>query len=571
MDRGRLPRLTIQGVEYGAKETPWDLEPLLYKGGASVRVNLAKAHVESGKAGFPVADRIPLLVKIHEVIEGNIAAGSSKSSQIGVLDALRRFFRWADENDAELGLQGIESTYLIWADSLLHRVRVVKDISEFGAYAAATRIGRCIDCVLERAKPILFTCSLKRPPSRPSALAIKAEKQSLSDTFSFGAMLLDICEGLTLEAFWGPLPVRIPLRSGGEVVEHSMPGRRDWPHPLISSPAGRRAEAKQKAKRHAAHEADRTLRTRYPLANLRIEAELLIFIAQTGMNLAQAHLLRIDQYSYTSSTDGYQVRSYKHRRNGPVLFEIFGEYREIFERYLAWRRAVFKNDPDELLFPLIRRSRHITTTPNFGRVVDICKRQDISYVAPQKLRRTRVNWLLRRSRDPDLTAEMDQHTKKTLLKIYEEPSLQVAMTEVTRFWAEHDPALAAPAPGACVGATPEPLPNIPVGATEPDCLTPAGCIWCQHQRDIDSFDHVWNLCTYRYLKTLEITSIRTPTRQGQLTSQHPAALAVDRLTMKLSAFKESSLVRMQWVEEGLTRIDEDHYHPNWSAIINNMN
>jgi len=35
-------------------------------------------------------------------------------------------------------------------------------------------------------------------------------------------------------------------------------------------------------------EADRTQRTRYPLVNRRITAELLVFIAQTGMNLSQA-------------------------------------------------------------------------------------------------------------------------------------------------------------------------------------------------------------------------------------------------------------------------------------------
>lgn len=571
MPKQTLPILTFQGVPFGAKETPWDLGPLLYKGGTSVRVNLANAVVASGALGQPLKDRIPLVVELHAVIAGNLAGGSSKWSELSAFETIRRFFRWADEHDVALNLQSVESAYLKWTDYLLHRVRTVKDLSESGAYSSATKLGRFLDLALERGKPIFLTSSLNQRPVRRRILGSQAEKQSLNDTFSFGAALLDICEGLNLDAFWGPLPVQIHLRDGGVLIEHSMVGKRDWPHELKDDPISRRAQEREKAERHAAHEADRTLKTRFPLANLRIEAELLIFIAQTGMNLAQAHQLRIDQYSYTSSTDGYQVRSYKHRRNGPVLFEIFGGYREIFERYLNWRRSVFQDDSTGLLFPLIRRSRHVATPPTFGRIITACNRINVPYVSPQKLRRTRVNWLLRRSRDPDLTAEMDQHAKQTLLTVYEEPSLQVAMSEVTRFWAKHDPALAAPTPGVCVGDAPEPLRDMPGEATAPDCVTPAGCLWCQHQRDIDSFDHVWNLCSYRYLKTQELSAVKTPMKIRKATSRHPAELAVQRLTEKLATFNQSSVVRMQWVEEGIARVDEGHFHPDWSAAINNFN
>lgn len=570
MRKEDLPILTFEGVPFGAKETPWNLVPLLYKGGAAVRVNKALDVVDSGVLGPPLRNRIALVVKLHEVIAGNLAGGSSKWSELGGLDTIRRFIRWADEHDVPLSLDYVESAYLKWADHLLHRVRTIKDISETGAYSAATKLGRYLDHALERGKPILFMSSLKKPHMRNPAFRAQADKQNLSDTFSFGAALLDICDGLCLDAFWGPLPVRIPLRTGEVLFEYSMVGRRHWPHQLKDDPTSRKVQEKEKAIRHAAHEADKTLRTRFPLANLRIEAELLIFIGQTGMNLAQAHQLRLDQYSYTSSTDGYQVRSYKHRRSGPVLFEIYGEYREVFERYLAWRKAVFPKDLDGLLFPLIRRTRHLETPPTFDRVRAICKRLNLPYISPQKLRRTRVNWLLRRSRDVDLTAEMDQHTKETLLTVYEEPSLQVASSEVTQFWARYDPTSAAPAPGICVGTDPKSRPDMPAGATAPDCVTPAGCLWCQHQRDIDSFDHAWNLCSYRYLKTRELCTVR-PRIQGKKEALlHPAELAINRLTEKLAAFKNSSLVRAQWVEEGLARIEEGHYHSDWSALIEHL-
>nr|WP_325169700.1 hypothetical protein [Pseudomonas aeruginosa]UGK55780.1 Hypothetical protein [Pseudomonas aeruginosa] len=46
----------------------------------------------------------------------------------------------------------------------------------------------------------------------------------------------------------------------------------------------------------AAHDADRTLRTRFPIVNLRIESELLMFIAQTGLNLQQAHTCGLSSF-----------------------------------------------------------------------------------------------------------------------------------------------------------------------------------------------------------------------------------------------------------------------------------
>ena len=75
--------------------------------------------------------------------------------------------------------------------------------------------------------------------------------------------------------------------------------------------AANQAQIEASLAARAAHDADRTLRTRFPIVNLRIESELLMFIAQTGMNLQQAHTLRVEQFHYTSHLDGYQVRTYK--------------------------------------------------------------------------------------------------------------------------------------------------------------------------------------------------------------------------------------------------------------------
>jgi integrase len=154
-----------------------------------------------------------------------------------------------------------------------------------------------------------------------------------------------------------------------------------------------------------------------------------------------------------SHLDGYQVKEYKARRGGTVLFEIFSEYKPHFERYLAWRRQLFPHS--NRLFPFIGiRGRRPDRVVDSHRLREACKGLGLPFVSPRALRNTRVNWLLRMTGDPDLTAEMAQHTKRTLLEVYERPSLQRAMVEVTRFWSEFDPHLArtlAIAPGSCAG------------------------------------------------------------------------------------------------------------------------
>lgn len=563
----QLPDLTLSMVGYGAWETPFDLRCLLYKGSGRLRRNDVNAAIDAGQLGPPILERVELVTRLHSVFETKLAGGGSKETANTRFSYLRAFFRWADESDHSLNLDTAGSAYRLWSDSLKHRVDVDKDYSEVTAYSAANAVSGVLSESLGRRKALISTTRLRSPTTRKHALSVKADKQNLEETFAFGHVMLDICDGLCLETIWGPLPVRIALRNGETLVHWSglpKPGVR------ISSnldPMLRLREARKSEITRKAWEEDRTFRTRYSIINLRIQAEMMVFVSQTGMNIGDVHQLRLEQYSYESYNNGYRVRGYKSRRQGAVLFEIFADYKEIFERYIEWRAAIFSNYPSEYLFPLIRKSRHVATCPSFTSMAKVCNTLGLKLIGPQALRSTRVNWLLRRSRDPDLTAAMSQHFTETLINVYERPSLQVAMSEVSRFWELCDPNMAPPGPGICVGSGPSPVPDMPDLSTKPDCITPAGCLWCQHQRDIDSLDHVWSLCSYRFLKTLELGRFRPPVPGKIPLPDHPAKLAVERISAKLHFFRESSEVRAQWVEEGLARIEEGSYHPDWVGLI----
>ena len=556
-----VPDLTFPEVKYGDRGIPWDLRVLLYRGGARSKVTHVASMINEGKLGAPKAERLDLVAKFHERIQGDLAGGGSKATAEGQLYQLRQLYHHADCTQVDLTETNLKAVYLSWVAALLQEQRL-KKIKALTAYRAAATAGRLVADVLGVPTATLRrSARIRKPRESRRVLSSRGDKQNLTETMAFGHALLDIAMSLSLVAIRGQLPVSIRFRTG-QVID-------EW--------AGLRIHAANtpSATTHPERERGRetrltsfSLRTRFPLVNLRVEAELLIFIAQTGMNLAQAAALKMGEFSYQSHHGGYLVRrQYKARRKGEVEFEIFSEYRLAFEDYLSWRNALIPNDPEGFLFPAVEPSgtcrRHAC---EFKRIRMKCAQIGIAHVCPLVLRRTRINWLLRQSKDPDLTAEMAQHNRETLLRDYEKPSHQVAMVEATRYFQQSDLSIAPPGPGACTKpeALPLPLPSISKDAPQPDCISPAGCLFCMHQRDIDSFDHVWSLSSYRYLKSLEQARyVRVP----KSAAERPALLVVERITEKLAAFASSSRTRSEWTCEAQARVDEGEYHTRWAGFI----
>lgn len=572
MSEPHITDLTFPNLKYGKQETPWDLRLLLYKGGAAANLREVGNLIAKGALGNPVANRFPLVQKLHDVIAGRLAGGGSRNTARTSIEVLRRFYSWAEEDAARsLSMESIERLYVEWTDHLLHRQRIVGDIDALTVSREAADIARMLDEILDMRVGLLSKTRIRKPSNRRPVLGAQADKQNIEQTITFCHALLDITDALSVEAIQGSLPVPIHFRTGQIIEEWSGLKPLNKVKALTDEYAWPYAK-KIVLEARAAWEADTSLRTRYVLANLRIQAEMLIFISQTGMNLAQAHCLKMGKFRYRSHLDGYQVqRVYKGRRRGEVEFEIFSEYKVLFERYLKWRDAIFPGD-DDRLFPLVNKfgepsEKAADVATKFQTLRERCKRLEIYFISPSILRKTRINWLLRLSRDPAMTAEMHAHTLETLIRNYEQPHLQVAMVEISRFHARSDPAIAPPGPGVCIKAVPKAILGTPPEAPVPDCASPAGCLFCEHQRDIDSEDHVWSLSSYRHFKSLELASYRLAAKGCAPIS---AVTTMDRVTAKLKFFKESSEVRTLWVCEALARIEEGDYHPRWDGFIQLM-
>ncbi len=554
MNSTPLPNLTFPSVKFGANETPWDLISLLYKGGAATRINLVAEQIQKGTFGGPILERLPLIQAFHQLIDDALEAGGPRDTASSEIAILRTFYAFADRNGHSMTLETVKDTFIAFADELFARTLIKRKATpgprkpgglhplKLGsAITQGNTVSTKLDEILDRQTPLISATRLITPRIRKSVQGIQAEKQNLKQTFEFGHLLQDICDALTLENMQHD-GLRIHLRSG----EH------------IS--LGRDGDAKTSAKIDGGTDPIRNL-----LVNIRIEAELQMFIGQTGLNLEQAHNAQLANFAYASHLDGYQVKDRKARRSGAVLFEIFRDYKEHFERYLRWRKII---SPSSIrLFPFVRREGTREDSRFQGhRIRRLCRALGKPYISPRELRGTRVNWILRESGNPELTAEMSQHTQETLGRDYEKPSLQRASVQALRFWDRMDPTRGRTipiAPGECLGYA-SPLPERPNNIPKPDCTNTAGCLWCESHRDVDAPEYVWALHSFLHLKLIEESKSKLTKRDNPLS---PNFKTLERIQEKLAWFKSSNATRRSWAAEAAERISNEDFHPDWRSVI----
>jgi hypothetical protein len=508
-------------------------------------------------SGMLKLERATLVFRLHDEVTADFVAGGSSRTVENRLGDLRRCVDWADSVDLQVTLTNIENVFVQWAgrNDLLG-----KKPSARLSPKALTNVASLIDRVLSREYPIIKSLRRKIPSSNKP----KGDKTLFGDVTYQGQLMIELCAKLDSDTIKGPLPIRLDVRGGKIELLCGL----ELADSRVRMHKQKKCDAEESARKRAEINADVSLRRRSPVINLRLEAELLIFIAQTSMNLQQAYLLELDDYRYTSHIDGYQIRSYKARRSGEVLFEIFSEYRPHFERYLAWREEWFSDTGETRLFPFVRKENYGDEAPPFKRLRTMLKKFGRKFVGPKSLRKSRLNWFLRNNIDPVAVAEAAQHDIKTLFNAYAEPNPQLAMVEISKFHRATDSSTVPPAPGACASATPQKNEDAPSNSPEPDCINPAGCMFCTQHRDVDSEDHVWSLVSYRHLKSIELAKFRPAERlQSDHGHIHPSEEVINVVTKKLVFFRESNVIRHGWVNEAIERVRESDYHPMWDGFI----
>lgn len=569
-----LPDLLIRSPDGSEPLARLDLRRFLYVGAVNHRAQLALQKIDRGELGEPKLERIELLLAIKGEIVIRLASGQSRLSVPHYIATLTHFLRFLDNNQKSFSLEQLEANYLEFSEHLFIAAnKKPATLNIRSAYGRAATLSALFSPILNIPPSVRLVnrTRLKFSPTAKKAVNRTVEKQSLEATFTQGNFLVDLMAGLSIEVIHGPLPLTIPIRPGlveqNQVQLHAGLLECGW----LSTPKDKWTPSQKSryAEMMRARQPARSIEgtKRWFLVNLRVQAEFLVFLAQTGMNFTQAKELQRGTLKYQPLGDSWQVRCYKRRKGGEVSFRIYKSYKPFLESYRSFISYFFPES--ESLFPLFDRygkheSRSRSGLNSLVLIRSLLADHAIACISPSELRNTRVNWLLRRSGDADLTAEMAQHTRAVLRQQYERPSQQRAMIEVTQFWNKHDPIMQGDLTGSVIGSRcnsqPEATDDKPASVVEPNCINPSGCLWCRHHRDSDTEDYVWSLASMRHLKSIEAGI--TLTRETV-----PADRVLERLSDKLAWFQNSSPQRAQWVEEAQQRITEGDYHPNWSHII----
>jgi len=566
-----LPDLTFPTALYGNSSNPMDLRVLLYKGASAENNRVVFNKIAAGELGNPIQKRIELVQRIHWELNAALISGKSQRTTENIFYMFKNFFSWAERQNITLSMESIASAFLQWSEFLFDRA-LKNEISKHSAYLIGLRVSKPLSAILEKSQPLITTTRLRHDARHHS---IAMDEQNLGSLFKFGHLLIDIVNCLNLKDVYGVLPIKIELRNGSTWNEWS--GLSDAATLKTFSPESKRVDYQRKALAwRSARESEHSVRTRSSPINFRLQAELLIFLAQTSMNLTQARQLKLTQANFKSNIDGYQVRAYKGRKGGDALFEIHSEYRDHFEKYLAWRKAIFK-ETSELLFPFVSKGGSFTplaTFISYEKIKSICKAENIKFYGPQELRKAKINWFYRQSFDPALTVEHAQNTIEVLYRNYLRPSLQATKIEFIQYWSKRDPTLQqdkigpAPAPGICDGI-PTSIAKISPEAPRPDCIHPSGCLFCEHHRDIDSEDYVWSVASMKYFYSILITKYR-PIEKNKLDMGSHIELALEILVQKLKQLKSLNEKRNKWVKESLERCNEEDFHPHWDYLIRSI-
>ncbi len=544
-----IPDLTLRGLVLGPKQTPIDLRFLLYKGAASTFQRNVEKAIKAGKLGQPQLERLTLLVAMHEQLQVKISTKKSSDQTIRTYwSVIRSFVTFVDEVKKPLTMESVLGLYLAYCAKITRR----SDLNADNQYSYSQVLASIIAPVLGMDGRKLQWKTKIRMPKR---LGNKAAKENLESTAAFIQVLLETIEQLSVEVIRGPLPVTLRFIAGNEHAIHC-----GLPLKSVDDLKGKHSHFQREEEARRRRADDTSNRARAQLINLRIDAELLVFINQTGGNLTQALGLTGSKFRYQSEGDYLHVYAWKGRAKHSVNLKIHKAYRRHFEAYLKWRSSIFPDDPDGLTFPFVWNDGDkamFRTTWGFAEARKLMKAIGQPFVHSRQLRNTAGNFMKRKV-SRQAAAELLNNTEKTFRESYEEVHHQTATAELVSFWRDTEAVVAAVGPGGCEQVKPNPRADAPEGSPKPDCEGGAGCLFCDKNRDLRSFDHVWNLASLHHMKLAELNADRTPHSRSK---NHPVAISVERISAKLDALMSLGNEFAEWVTEAKLRTAEGRYHP----------
>ncbi|UPU92268.1 hypothetical protein M0766_26400 [Pseudomonas putida] len=181
-----VPSLNISIKDKGNNKKQYLFRPFLFKGGTKVK-RTTYHNIKPSRAELrTISKRLPLIVKIIHHLTAQLASGKSHLTFLCSYNALRNFYRWADERDCDITIEEAPEQFASWVDHLITRYQK-EEISPKTAYDLAHRVGYTLTNALELG-PFLIR-NIKIPPPEKNHLIIlrKLKKTITSHYFSENA------------------------------------------------------------------------------------------------------------------------------------------------------------------------------------------------------------------------------------------------------------------------------------------------------------------------------------------------------------------------------------------------
>ncbi|MGB3727119.1 MAG: hypothetical protein WA981_15325 [Glaciecola sp.] len=523
--------------------------------------------INDAEYGRPHKGRIDWVLALVRSLQITVNKGYSYNSCKGIHKRFNLFYSWLNQHKKSFALSEQYENYVAYSHYLSCEVKA-NNLSHTTRYNNLLALSLFIDTI---SKDFLSTnlksndnsAFLTLGVSPPKAKKSQYNKQILSNTESLAHALLGIYFALTDTVIYGEYPLSFRVHSKSISINLSQAKRFDE----LAETTKKFRQRKEKiiGRKLLSPSKNPNHDNRYAILNLKRNAFFLMFIIATGVNLSQAlSLVRVDVKQIRVNNE-QTIYKFKNRAGHIIQVTIYKEFKPLLADYLDWRDRVFVGKYESRwLFPsfLDHANFNDDLPVQFSptSLKKVLKQLDVPWQSAQKLRKTAINWTHRYLDDNDshLALEMAGHNIDTFYRSYHVPDHQRAITEASQFFMEFSPENLSVLNGRCEGE-PKPIESIPAIITTPDCMLPSSCLFCVKHRDLDSFDYIWSLVSFRFLKHLEAAHGRLdPTDYNA----EPVDLIINKITEKLNSFG-----RAVWLQKALDRVNQSDYHPHWVSAI----
>ena len=505
--------------------------------------------------------------EIRRFLLGEITRGSSLKTIRSLISVMKRFTEFMDEKNITPSINQKEMTgaFKRYDEHLYSKAWKAKENKKSTANEEIKALSRALTSILDLDpnKPLKRHSRVNKSFHRRNKVSVSpsGEKQNLDDTKKMGWYCTYLALNLTTDNITGWLPLEIDMQTpNGEQKTILVPkGLKKEPYKNMS-----KSSYVYQWEKSRKPNTDVFTGRRKELVKLRIYAELIIFIHQSGWNLQSAIDLSREELSYSARGNSeFEVKGKKARdgkgagNTKTVYFNIYRNYKKWLQNYIHFLNEHYPEDGR--LFPIKKLDSTDTSAMHYTALKTILERDGIPWIPPLELRNTRLNFLDAVAGNEKFTEAFGNHSRETFERNYKRPSQKRALASIWDFWSK-DPMN--PLQGGC-NPTPIPSTSSPMKIAKPDCKTPSGCLWCESYKHIKSFDYIWNLVSYRQLKTFEASKLNVS--QDNLSSSE---LVINRISDYLSYFQKLNKKCAQWVEKALQWMDEGNFHPVWKDWIN---